>query len=121
MSLALQSQQVAFNDEGSYWRRDKFVAWVASPSFLKSRFSSSSEGRYAHSCLSSLSWWDNMSYVVKGVEPLYAFLRFADQDKVPNLSEILLRYTMVRREYESLFQNDRQQFDRYMTVINPRM
>jgi hypothetical protein len=30
-----------------------------------------------------------MHFVLKGVEPLYAFLCFADQDKVPNLNEVL--------------------------------
>jgi hypothetical protein len=43
-----------------------------------------------------------MQFVLKGVEPLYAFLRFADQDKIPNLSEVLLGYSMVKNEYESL-------------------
>lgn len=72
-------------------KRDKFMAWMASPSFLESNFSSSGEGRYAHSYLSNLSWWDNMNHVVERLQPLYTFLRFTDQDKVPNLSEVLFR------------------------------
>jgi hypothetical protein len=77
---------------------------MASPTFLESHFANADEGRFAHSCLSSLTWWDTMEFVLKGVEPLYAFLRFADQDKVLNLSEVLMRFSMVENEYESLFQ-----------------
>jgi hypothetical protein len=43
-----------------------------------------------------------MQYVLKGVEHLYAFLDFVDQDKIPNMSEILLRFNMCIGEYESL-------------------
>jgi hypothetical protein len=83
-------------------RRDKFMIWMASRSFLESHFMNTDEGRFAHSCLSSLTWWETKHFVLKGVEPLYAFLRFADQDNVPNLSEVLLRFSMVVNEYESL-------------------
>jgi hypothetical protein len=30
-----------------------------------------------------------MHFILKRVEPLYSFLRFGDQDKVLNLSEVL--------------------------------
>jgi hypothetical protein len=43
-----------------------------------------------------------MHFVLKGVEPLYVFMRFADQDKVSNLSKVLLKFSMVESEYESL-------------------
>ncbi|TVU12808.1 hypothetical protein EJB05_46468, partial [Eragrostis curvula] len=102
-------------------RREKFMAWVGSPGFLNSRYAKTSEGRYAHGCLSNLGWWDNMIHVCKAVEPLYAFLRFADQDKSPNLCEVLLKFHVMRNELESHFHNDRQEFERYMAVINPRM
>jgi hypothetical protein len=64
--------------ESMFHREDMFMAWMSSPGFLESRFSSTEVGRYAHSWLSSLTWWDTMQYVLKGVEPLYVFLRFAD-------------------------------------------
>jgi hypothetical protein len=64
--------------ENMFHRKDKFMAWTPSPGFLDSRFSSTQEGRYEHSCLSSLMWWDTMQYMLKEVEPLYAFLCFAD-------------------------------------------
>jgi hypothetical protein len=88
--------------ESMFRRKDKFMAWMGSPGFLESSFSSTHEERYAHSCLSNMTWWDMMEYVLKGVEPLYAFLRFADQYKVPNMSEVLLRFNMCICEYESL-------------------
>jgi hypothetical protein len=44
-------------------------------------------------------------YVLKGVEPLYAFLHFADQDKIPNMSKVLLRFHMCTSEYESLLRD----------------
>jgi hypothetical protein len=88
--------------ESMHHRRDKFMTWVASPSFLKSHFVNTDKGRFAHSCLSSLTWWETMHLVLNVVESLYAFLRFTDQDKVPNLSEVVLRFCMVENEYESL-------------------
>jgi hypothetical protein len=52
--------------------RNKFMTWMASPSFLESHFANTDEGRFAHSCISI------MHFVLKGVEPLYAFLHFSD-------------------------------------------
>jgi hypothetical protein len=46
--------------ESMFCRKDKFMARMSSPSFLDSRFGSTEEGRYAHSYLSSLTWWDMM-------------------------------------------------------------
>jgi hypothetical protein len=60
-----------------------------------------------------------MHFVLKGVKPLYAFLRFADQDKVPNLSEVFLRLSMVENEYESLIQRYPTNLRRYLDVIRP--
>jgi hypothetical protein len=64
--------------ESMHRRRDKFMTWMASPTFLESHFMNMDEGRFTHSCLSSLTWWDTMEFVLKGVEPLHAFLRFAN-------------------------------------------
>ena len=62
-----------------------------------------------------------MKRVVDSVQPLYVFLRFADQDRVPNISEVLMRYYILRSEYESLFRDDRAMFNEYMEVVNRRM
>jgi hypothetical protein len=101
--------------------KDKFMVWMSSPGFLDSRFSSTQEGRYAHSCLSSLTWWDTMQYVLKGAEPLYVFLRFAYQYKIPNMSEVLLWFNMCIGEYESLLREYPSDLEQYMRVIKPRM
>jgi hypothetical protein len=93
------------------------MTWMASPSFLESRFTNMDDGKFTHSCLPSLTWWEIMHFVLKGVEPLYAFLHFADQDKVPNLSEVLLRFSMVENEYESLLQGYPTDLRRYLDVI----
>jgi hypothetical protein len=61
-----------------------------------------------------------MHFVLKGVEPLYSFLRFAEQDKVSNLSEVLLRFSMVENEYESLLQGYPANLRRYLDVIRHR-
>jgi hypothetical protein len=67
------------------------------------------DGRFTHSYLSSLTWWEFMHFVLKGVEPLYTFL-----------SEVLLRFSMVENEYESLLQGYPTNLRRYLDVIRPR-
>jgi hypothetical protein len=62
-----------------------------------------------------------MHFVRKGVEPLHVFLRFADLDKVPNLSEVLLRFSMVDSEYKSLLQAYPTDLKSYLGVIRPRV
>jgi hypothetical protein len=60
--------------ESMFHRKYKFMAWMGSSGFLESSFSSTHEGRYAHSYLSNMAWWDTMQYVLTGVETLYAFI-----------------------------------------------
>jgi hypothetical protein len=55
------------------------------------------------------------------VQPLYAFLRFTDQERIPNFSGILFRYHILRQEYDVLFHDDRTSFDQYMEIVNKRM
>jgi hypothetical protein len=107
--------------ESMFHHKDKFMAWMPSPGFIDSKSSSTQEGRYAHSCLSSLIWWDTMQYVLNGVEPLYAFLHFADQDKILNMSEVFLQFNMCIGEYESLLRAYPSDLEQYMRVIKPRM
>jgi hypothetical protein len=107
--------------ESMYYRKEKFMTWMSSTGFLESRFSSTEGGRYAHSFLSSLTWWYTMQYVLKGVEPLYAFLCFANQDKIPNMSEVLLQFHVCTSEYESILRDYPNDLEQYMRVIKPRM
>ena len=37
------------------------------------------------------------------------------------MSEVLLRYTVVKQEYDSLYRNDRDSFEKYMAIIDCRM
>jgi hypothetical protein len=62
-----------------------------------------------------------MQYVLKGVEPLYVFLHFADQDKILNMSEVLLQFNICIGEYESLLHEYPTDREQYMRVIKPRM
>ena len=62
-----------------------------------------------------------MKRVVDSVQPLYAFLRFADQEKIPNFSEVLLRYHILRQEYDALFHDDTTSFNEYMEIVDSRM
>jgi hypothetical protein len=58
---------------------------------------------------------------VEGVEPLYAFLCFAGQDNVPNMSEVLLWFNMCIGEYESLLHDYPDDLEQYMRVMKARM
>jgi hypothetical protein len=102
-------------------RKDKFMTWMSSPGFIESTFSSTQEGRYAHSRLSNLMWWDTMQYVLKAVEPLYGFLHFTYQDKIPNMSEVLLQFNMCIGEYKSLLRDYPNDLEQYMRVIKSRL
>jgi hypothetical protein len=58
---------------------------------------------------------------VEFVQPLYIFLRFVDQERIPNFSEVLLMYHILRQEYDALFHDDRTSFDQYIEIVNKRM
>ena len=62
-----------------------------------------------------------MQSVLDDVEPLYMFLRFADQDKIPNLGEVLMEYQHCRQTYVSKFSNDGARFDKITDVITSRL
>jgi hypothetical protein len=55
---------------------------------------------------------------VKSVQTLYAFLQFADQERILNFSEVLFRYHILRQEYDALFHDDRTLFDQYIEIVN---
>jgi hypothetical protein len=107
--------------ESMFHRKDKFMSSMGSPGFLDTKFNSTQEGRSAHSRLSNMSWWDTMQYVLKGVAHLYAFLHFVDQDKISNISNVLLWFNMCIGEYESLLHDYPNDLNQYMRVIKPRM
>jgi DNA modification methylase len=94
---------------------------MATPELQKSGYLNSNAGKYAHACLSSLPWWDNLKRIMDSIQSLYVFLRFADQEGIPNFSDILFRYHILRQEYDALFHDDRTSFDQYMEIVNKRM
>jgi hypothetical protein len=94
---------------------------MPTPQLQQSGYFDSNAGKYAHTCLSSLSWWDNLKRIVKYVQSLYAFLRFTDQERIPNFSEVLFSYHILRQEYDALFHNDMILFDQYIEIVNKRM
>jgi hypothetical protein len=102
-------------------RKDRFMQWMATPQLQHNGYLDSNARKYAHACLSSLPWWDNLKRIVESVQPLYAFLRFADQERIPNLSEVLFRYHILRQDYDALFHDDRTLFDQYIEIVNKRM
>jgi hypothetical protein len=55
------------------------------------------------------------------VQPLYVFLQFIDQERIPNFSDILFMYHILRQKYDALFHDDRTSFDQYMEIVNKRM
>ncbi|XP_039855240.1 uncharacterized protein LOC120713322 [Panicum virgatum] len=87
--------------ESMYRKKDQFMTWLVSPEFRRSRHFKSETGRYIYECITSLQWWANMEYVINDVEPLYMFLRFADTDKTPNLSEVTMEYQNMRQTFTS--------------------
>jgi hypothetical protein len=62
-----------------------------------------------------------MQYVLDEVEPLYVFLRFADQDKSPTLGEVHMQYTKTKHTYQSKFENDNASYNLIMEVVDARM
>jgi hypothetical protein len=94
---------------------------MATPQLQKSGYLDSNAGKYAHACLSSLPWWDNLKRIMKSVQPLYTFLWFADQERIPNFNELLFRYHILRQEYDALFHDNRTSFDQYIEIVNKRM
>lgn len=39
------------------------------------------DAKYTYETLMSLSWWDQVKYVVDTIEPLFCFLCFTNEDK----------------------------------------
>jgi hypothetical protein len=102
-------------------RKDHFIQWIATPQLQKSGYLDSNAGKYVHAYLSSLPWWDNLKRIMESVQPLYAFLRFMDQERIPNFSEVVFKYHILRQEYDVLFHDNKTPFDQYIETVNKRM
>jgi hypothetical protein len=97
------------------------MQWMSTSQLHKSEYLDSNARKYAHACLSSLSWWDNLKRIVESVQPLYVFLRFTNQERISNFSVVLLRYHILRQGYDALFHDDITSFDQYIEIVNKRM
>jgi hypothetical protein len=84
--------------ESLHHKRDKFMQWTTSPAFLNSKWAKTEEGRFAQVRLSSIKFWEGMDYIIKTVEPIYKMLRFADQDKKPNMGDVVMAYQQMKAE-----------------------
>jgi hypothetical protein len=83
-------------------RKDCFIQWMPTPQLQQSGYFDSNAGKYAHTCLSSLSWCDNLKRIVESVQSLYAFLRFMDQERIANFSEVLFSYHILKPTWMSI-------------------
>jgi hypothetical protein len=45
---------------------------------------------------SCIEWWDGLKYIIDTVQPVYKFLRFADQDKRSNLCDVVMEYQNMK-------------------------
>jgi hypothetical protein len=97
------------------------MQWMVTPQLQKSGYLNSNAGKYAHACLSSLLWWNNLKRIMESIQPLYVFLHFTDQKMISNFSEVLFMYHILRQKYDALFHNDRTSFDKYIEIVNKRM
>jgi hypothetical protein len=96
--------------DNSLTRKDCFIQWMTTTKLQQFGYLNSNATKYAHACLSSLIWWDNLKIVVDSMQRLYVFLSFANQERIPNFSEVLLKYHILRQEYDVLFHDDRTSF-----------
>jgi hypothetical protein len=97
------------------------MQWMVTTALQQSGYLDSYAGKYAHACLSSLPWWKNLKKIVDCVQLLYAFVWFTDQKMIPNFSDILFRYDILRQKYDALFHDDRTSFDQYIEIVNKRI
>ena len=94
---------------------------MASTKFLQNKWGDSEDGRFTHSRFSSLEWWDGLKFVIDIVQAIYKFLCFADQDKRPNMCEVVMSYQNTRQELQSFFGNNVSTRDEYLKVMDDRM
>jgi hypothetical protein len=107
--------------ESFHRKREQFMQWMASPEFLQSKWALTEEGRYAHVRLSNIQWWEGLEYIINTVQPIYKFLRFADQDKRPNMCDVVYEYQNCKQELESFFGRNAQTWNEYRQIMDARI
>ena len=94
---------------------------MASTEFQHSKWANTEDGRFTHASFASMEWWDALKYIIDTVQPIYKFLRFADQDKKPNMCEVVMAYQTMKQELQSFFGNSVSTRDEYLKVLDDRM
>ena len=94
---------------------------MASTEFVQSKWADTEDGRFTHARFSSMEWRDGLKYIIDTVQPIYKFLRFADQDKRPNMCEVVMAYQNTRQELESFFGTNVSTRMEYLEVLDSRM
>jgi hypothetical protein len=107
--------------ESLHRKRDKFMQWMTSLAFLNSKWAKTDEGLFAQVRLSSIEWWEGMDYIIKTVEPIYKMLRFTDQDKKPNMGDVVMAYQQMKTELESYFGNNVHTWNEYKEILDNRI
>jgi hypothetical protein len=107
--------------ESMYRKRDKFMQWMTSPDFLNSKWEDTVEGRFAQVRLSNVEWWEGLDYIIKTVEPVYKMLRFADQDKQPNMGDVVMAFQEMKHELESYFGSNVSTWNEYKQILDNRI
>ena len=62
-----------------------------------------------------------MKYIINTVQPIYKFLRFADQDKRPNMCEVVMAYQTMKQELRSFFGTNVSTLKEYIQVVDERL
>ncbi|XP_039789309.1 uncharacterized protein LOC120655522 [Panicum virgatum] len=65
-----------------------------------------------------MEWWDALKYIIDTVQPIYKFLRFADQDKKPNICEVVTAYQTMKQELRSFFGTNVSTLKEYIQVVD---
>ena len=94
---------------------------MACTEFLQSKWADTKDGRFTHPRFSSMVWWEGLKYIIDTVQPIYKFIRFVDQDKRPNMREVMMAYQNTRQELESFFGNNISTRTEYVKVLEGRM
>jgi len=107
--------------ESIYRKRDRFMQWMASTEFQHSKWANTEDGRFTHASFASMEWWDALKYIIDTVQPIYKFLRFADQDKKPNMCEVVMAYQTMKQELRSFFGTNVSTLKEYIQVVDERL
>ena len=59
--------------------------------------------------------------LIDTVQPIYKFLRFVDQDKKPNICEVMMAYQTTKQELRSFFGTNVSTLKEYCEVVDERL